>query len=182
MKEVIIDIETLGVEPNSVILTIGGIRFERYEKLKNLEEYETFYVRIDIDSCLEEGLKTEQATCDWWDNQPDQIRFESVFHPDRMSLKNALSQLSEFVKDSKCIWSQGSFDSVILENAYRKCGIEIPWKFWNIRDSRTLFDILSVDLKSIEYKKEEVHNALVDCYRQLMATCIAFRKLLLPNL
>jgi exodeoxyribonuclease VIII len=175
--EAIIDIETLGVQANSIILTIGGIKFKRYEKIQDLDNYQKFYKRIDIDSCKEKGLQTDKDTIIWWNEQSDNIRHESIFHPDRYKLEEVLKELSGFLIDCKYIWSQGSFDSIILENAYKKCNLPIPWKFWQIRDSRTLFDVLNVDLKSIEYKSNEVHNALVDCYRQLIATTKCFEKI-----
>lgn len=176
-SEVIIDIETLGTKANSVILTIGAIKFKRFEELKELSKYDTFYIRINTESCKKKGLEVDKETVKWWNEQPKLVRYESVFHPDRCNLEEGLNLLSDFVKGSRCIWSQGSFDSIILNNAYEKCGIEIPWKFWEIRDSRTLFDVMQIDLKSIEYKNEEVHNALVDCYRQLMATVKSFKKI-----
>lgn len=177
MKDVIIDIETLSTLPNAIILTIGAIKFNRYEKLKEFDDYETFYIRIDIDSCKKVGLKSDSDTIKWWKDQNKDVRYETIQNPDRKSIEEALNGLSKFVENSQYIWSQGSFDSVILENAYRACGIEIPWKFWNIRDSRTLFDVTKVDLKMIEYKKDSTHNALIDCYRQLIATANAFQKL-----
>jgi hypothetical protein len=177
MKDAIIDIETLSTNPNAIILTIGGIKFNRFEKLKNFDEYETFYVRIDIKSCQNIGLKSDSETIKWWKEQNKDVKYEAINNPDRISIQEALNKLSEFIKDIKYLWSQGSFDSVILENAYRSCQIQIPWKYWNIRDSRTLFDVCNIDLKMIEYKKESVHNALTDCYRQLIATANAFQKL-----
>jgi hypothetical protein len=177
MKDVIIDIETLSTLPNAIILTIGAIKFNRFEKLKEFDDYETLYIRIDIKSCQNVGLKSDISTVKWWKEQNKDIRYEAINHPDRKSIQEALIELSNFISNSHFIWSQGSFDSVILENAYRACKIDIPWKFWNIRDSRTLFDIMNIDLKMIEYKKESVHNALIDCYRQLIATSNAFQKL-----
>jgi hypothetical protein len=177
MKEVIIDIETLSTLPNAIILTIGAIKFNRFEKLKEFDDYETLYMRINIESCKKVGLKSESDTIKWWKEQNKNVKYEAINNPDRKSLEEALHELSKFVANSQYIWSQGSFDSVILENAYRACSIDIPWKFWNIRDSRTLFDIAKIDLKMIEYKKDSAHNALIDCYRQLIATANAFQKL-----
>ena len=51
MSEIMIDIETLSTTPNALILTIGAIKFNRNEDVKDLKELETFYVRIDQNSC-----------------------------------------------------------------------------------------------------------------------------------
>ena len=42
MTDIIIDIETLGVRPNSVICTIGAIKFKRFGELQsNFQEWDT---------------------------------------------------------------------------------------------------------------------------------------------
>ena len=44
----------------------------------------------------------------------------------------------------------------------------MPWNYWQIRDSRTLFAMMPQDpRKAIQ---EELHNALADCYYQ--AKCV----------
>jgi len=175
MSDVIIDIETLGVKPNSIICTIGAIKFNRSGELRPLEKYETFYERIDIESCRKIGLQSEQETVKWWAAQNKEAIYEVLQNEERISIQDGLSKLSEFVQGCNYFWSQGSnFDSVILENAYRACGIDIPWKYWQIRDSRTLFDVAQVDLRNIKFKTEVQHHALYDCYRQLIATNKAF--------
>ena len=134
-------------------------------------------MRIEKKSCLKYGLESDPETVEWWNRQNNKAKYEVLANPDRISLEDGLKKLSEFVIGSQSIWSQGSFDSVILENAYRACKIELPWKYWMIRDSRTLFDITRVDIRTIEYKPDMVHNALIDCYRQLIATVEAFEKI-----
>ena len=57
---------------------------------------------------------------------------------------------------------------VILENLYRQMKQPIPWNFWQVRDSRTLFSMMPVDpRKAIQ---TDAHNALADCYYQ--AKCV----------
>ena len=43
----------------------------------------------------------------------------------------------------------------------------MPWNYWQIRDSRTLFSMMDRSRKEIQ---EELHNALADCYYQ--AKCV----------
>jgi len=57
---------------------------------------------------------------------------------------------------------------VILENLFRQYDHHIPWAFWKIRDSRTLFSIMPKDpRKGIEFA---AHNALEDC--KVQALCV----------
>ncbi|MCH7976357.1 MAG: 3'-5' exoribonuclease [Bacteroidetes bacterium] len=43
-----IDLETLSIRPNAVILTIGAVKFERNTNPVNPKFLDTFYRRIDI--------------------------------------------------------------------------------------------------------------------------------------
>ena len=57
---------------------------------------------------------------------------------------------------------------MILENLYQQYEHHVPWPFWKIRDSRTLFAMMPTDpRKDIQ---EELHNALADSYYQ--AKCV----------
>lgn len=62
------------------------------------------------------------------------------------------------------------FDITILENWFRACNTPIPWKFWNVRDVRTIVDWFNIDTRS--YEREGVHhNALDDCLHQIKYMC-----------
>ena len=51
-----IDIETLSIKPNATILTIGAIKFNKSIQERPLKDMETFYIRINKNSC-ERGSK-----------------------------------------------------------------------------------------------------------------------------
>jgi exodeoxyribonuclease VIII len=68
-----------------------------------------------------------------------------------------------------------SFDNVILGEAYKRCGLKVPWNFWNDRCLRTLMDIGGV--KSYELPQDKKHNALYDCYRQIVGYNKAMKNL-----
>ena len=169
MTDVMVDIETLSTRPNAVILTIGAILFNRNNDIKPLDRYKTYYERITIDSCLDLGMDLDADTQKWWEKQPYKSRYDALINPDRMALKDALQKFSMFFGSATYMWSNGaSFDPVILTEAYRKCGMDTPWKFWNIRDTRTLYDLGHYRLPSIC-----AHNALEDSYAQLAGLYIA---------
>ena len=63
--EVMIDLETLDTSPNSVIATIGAVKFDRYNISDNIDDYQTFYRKINLKSCEEIGLTTSEETLKW---------------------------------------------------------------------------------------------------------------------
>jgi hypothetical protein len=62
---------------------------------------------------------------------------------------------------------------VIIENLYRQLGKPLPWNFWQLRDTRTLFD-LGYDS---DMPKNSKHNALEDAIRQSVGVQNIYRKL-----
>jgi DNA polymerase III epsilon subunit-like protein len=162
---VMIDLETYSTKGNAVILTIGAIKFDNSDNINRLENMDKFYRRITTSSCLNLGMCIDPETDKWWCQQSYETRYEALINPDRIGIKEALSELIQWFGDAKYIWSQGiDFDIVILKNAFEKCNLNIPWKFWNVRDSRT---IISLCGKSVQ--KNNSHNALNDCYNQIIA-------------
>ena len=183
-NEVMIDIETLSTKNNACILTIGAIKFNRTNTtVKPLEELtnekKTFYVRINRKSCLLLGMDVDVKTIEWWNTLPEEVRHEAIYNKEnRMEIRRALTELSEFLIGVNLFWSQGSFDYNILENAYKVCNMPLPWKYWQIRDSRTIFDFLNVDLKSIKIDGSNSHNALDDSYKQILGIKSCKKKIL----
>lgn len=182
--EVMMDLETLSVRPGGVILVIGAIKFKRGEKWdenideKGLEKLDTFYKRINIDSCIYAGLKIEAETEKWWNEQDDDIKYDALNNPDRISLKQALREFKDWFGNNPRtkIWGNGSsFDCAILGEAYKICGMTIPWKFWLERDLRTVMDI--GDIRACDLPQYKKHNALFDCYRQIIGFQRAMRNI-----
>ena len=175
--DIMIDIETLSTKNNAVILTIGAIKFKRDDDIKELKDMESFYIRIRKESCIILGMDIDKDTELWWSKQTDKAKYEVFVNKDRIGIKDGLIKLAEFVKNHKCVWSHSpSFDCVILENAYSKCNLQVPWKFWNLRDTRTLYDLGKVNLKLFS-TESDAHNSLFDAYNQVKALNMAFKNL-----
>lgn len=166
MTEVMLDIETLGTRPGSVILTIGAIKFDRSKYLPDIKDSNIFYRRIDIGDSLKKGMTQDEATVLWWKQQNKNARYEAIDCPDRTKLKKSLREFTEWFHPSKIIWGNGDdFDCVLLEEAYRICGMHVPWKFWNTRDCRTLFDVAGIGKNDLPQNNS--HHAIHDCHRQI---------------
>lgn len=153
-----IDIEGLATGPETTILTIAAQEFDPLHRDMFGREY---YVRVDLES--QEGRTIEQGTIDWWAKQPAVIREEAFAEHDRVPLRDALSGLHSLVWHAKRVWAQGpTYDMNILEHAYKSLDMPLPWRYYSVRDSRTLFGLCP----SLE-RYPASHHALEDCRRQI---------------
>ena len=164
-----IDIETMSCSSNASIITIAAVKFNRNDNIKPLVDMKTFYVKITHESCKKLKLHFDKETEKWWKTQTKETQKEIFDEEGRIDLQIALIQLSDFIGESSHIWANSpNFDCVILENAYNKCKIKIPWVYYKLRDTRTIYDIASINLKCFSSSNQK-HNALHDCYSQINA-------------
>ena len=176
-KDVMIDIETLSTRPNAAIVSIGAIKFSRHGDLPLLDAMNQFYVRVSRESCETCGMHVDPQTIEWWNKQDAEIRYEALENPnDRLTIKDALTKLSEWFAGSQFIWGHGDdFDCVVLGEAFRACDMKVPWNFWNTRDTRTLFDIAGV--RNSDLPANDKHHPIHDCYRQITGVKKALSKI-----
>ena len=165
-----IDLETLATSPDAAILTIGACKFNPH----GTDIHSTYYERIILET--QEGYERviNEDTLSWWSQQDKQIQ-EDAFGEgeDRIHLKDAMKKLYTFGLGTSNVWSHGSiFDVVIVEDVCRSLQQAVTWKFWEVRDTRTLFDLADISVR-IEGK----HNALTDAVAQAKAVQQAYKKL-----
>ena len=179
MKDVMIDIETLATSNNALILTIGAIKWDRKKPLKKKDDLDKFYRRININSCKKIGLEINQETLNWWENQDEVVRYEALENNEnRVDIKTALLEFIEWYGNCKFVWGNGDdFDCVIMTNAFEKCGLSPPWKFWETRYVRTLYDLGGVKNYMLKKLDCKAHNAIDDCYKQIYGCKFAIKKL-----
>ena len=174
LTDVMIDLETLDVLPTATILTLGAVKFDPMGDDVNEPTMQKLYIKIDIDSCDKLGGTVSPATLEWWASQSKEAQDDAFDPNDRVSVEVALNQLYHFCWGAKRVWSHGvGFDLIILENYFRKIGKAIPWQFWEMRDTRTLFDL------GINPERATVtaHNALADAVDQALGVQRVFRTL-----
>jgi hypothetical protein len=165
-----IDLETMAVTPRATILTIGAIQFDPYSD----RFFDHLYLRVSIDDQDRLGREVDPGTLDWWAKQDPAIMEEAFSPENRVPLTDAIDQLHKLCWNCSTFWSHGSvFDIIIIEDVYRQLNRAYPWNFWQIRDTRTVFD-LGVDP---EMPQESKHDALQDAIRQAVGVQNVFRKL-----
>ena len=156
--DVMIDIEGLATGPETTILTIAAQEFDPLERDQFGRDY---YVRVDLES--QEGRTIEQGTIEWWATQPSAVRDEAFSELNRVPLREALQGLHRMVWHARRVWAQGpTYDMNILEHAFKSLQMPLPWKYYAVRDSRTVFALCP----NLE-KYPASHHALEDCRRQV---------------
>jgi hypothetical protein len=175
MEHVMVDLETLGTNQDSVFVSIGACMFDPDRN----EIGENFYQNIDWN----DALKTRRVTGDtikWWMKQSADARNAACAAGE--PLKEVLKSFGQWFmkgRDDRKIWGNGAtFDVSMLENAYMSEFGLTPWKFWNVRDMRTIVDIAQgmADKDSVKFIGTP-HNALHDATHQARQVTHLWRRL-----
>jgi len=173
MTACMLDLETLGTRPDCVVLTLGAVKFDPFSD--TIRGDNGLYFRINVDEQTALGRTVQDDTLEWWSRQSADVYEEAFGEHNRVSLREMYQQLNRFLVGVDNIWCQGPvFDIAILENLYRQMDCPIPWNYWQIRDSRTLFGVHG---DPRERNKAGLHNALEDCISQAQAVQHVYHQL-----
>jgi hypothetical protein len=170
LPDLMIDLETLGITANSVVLSIGAVLFN----IETEEQGPTFYRNIDRESCWRLAMDVDPKTEKWWSEQSETAR-ASLLLPEPIHAVHVMQQFKDWLcentrVDRLRVWSHGAtFDIPLVRTLAHKTGIEIPWKYWNECDTRTL--ILVAQKNGLNEKQARVqhgtaHHALHDAIAQ----------------
>lgn len=168
-ERVMLDIETLGLEPGCAILSIGAVRFDE----DGLGE--TFHESISLESCGDAGLRFDAGTLEWWLEQDEDA--QGVLTGGR-ELREVLFDLGVWYEPADEVWANSPvFDCAIVEHAYDCVDIKVPWEYHDRRDYRTL-EALPVGVDSDDIPHDGVeHDALDDAKHQAKVASLALSRL-----
>ncbi len=183
---VMLDLETLGLHPGCVVMSIGAIKFDPFGELPEIVVVdgaptipEGFYAIIDIKDSVAQGLTIDPETEKWWHTQDAEVR-DQLFAGNGVLLSEAIQRFNDWYPDPmETVWANGaSFDQPIWNVACQAVGGEVPWNYRKVRDCRTLFDLAFREDYSL-YRNGPYprHHALFDCYRQIGMAQACFRNL-----
>lgn len=161
-----IDIETLGTLPESVILSVGGVKFDPFTPN---EPHDGKHWKLDADSQTEKGRFVDDKTLEWWAKQDQAIQDVAFTDEGRVPVDTFMKELNAWLTGCEAIWCQGpQFDMVIIEHLFRDFDHHMNWFFWQVNDCRTLFKMMPVDpRKAIQ---QNLHDAQADAHWQ--AVCV----------
>ncbi len=96
----VIDLETLGWRDSSIITRIAITPFKFDEGIIPFDVLleRTLYLSLDQKEQVEAGRTEDQNVIDWWDEQPEELRVESMYATKNdISVKEALDEMKRFL-------------------------------------------------------------------------------------
>lgn len=135
MSHLMLDFETLGTNPNAVVLSLGAVIFDAKEIKKS--HYWTF----NIEEQIKGGRSVSPDTVMWWIGRGDKAK--EVFKQCKelgISLEHFVGEFAQFLSqevDLKVWGNAATFDVTIIEDILELMGQPLPWKYFNQRCYRT---------------------------------------------
>lgn len=143
MKDLMVDLETLGTGNKAPIISIGARWFDLETKTKGNE----IYIVLDIADQIDSKVRfADASTFKWWLSQGNAAK--AVFKDNPLPTKVGLQAFADWIlanagsksKSTKkcCPWGNGStFDISLMESIFEDYDVKCPWLFYNTMDFRT---------------------------------------------
>lgn len=147
----IFDVETLGIESKSAILSMACIYFNPEEKPTYEQLLESaFFVKLDAkDQVRRLNRDISKSTLEWWEKQPEEIKIMSLYSSDKdVIAETALASFATWVKqfpdyNTSTIWARGNLDQICLGSLETELDRKPIFHFSRWRDVRTAIDLLT---------------------------------------
>lgn len=173
MTHIMIDLETLGTKPGSVIRSIGAVLFDPLDG--TIDRGTTFYCNISRESCERIGLTVDAATEEWWASQSDEAK--QALESEPFDIDDALAFFCQWwatIGGTRFWANDPDFDGVILSAAYAAAGLSAPWPYNAARSCRTMGELTGI---KPDRTKGTHHTALDDAINQAQAVIDAYAAL-----
>lgn len=136
--DVMLDLETLASSPNAAIIQVCATMFDPVK--------EEVGPSLVLDVSPARSAEIDLETIIWWmdPNKAEAARRVFLQPRGRETEISAVTKLTTFLQDHSdtdrlIVWGNGAnFDPVLLECLYRRTGIRVPWKFYNVHCFRTV--------------------------------------------
>ena len=169
---IMIDLETLGTKPGSVILSLGAVAFNLpsdrlYIEDTSIDDLPTFYRAFSLVDTARYPFTGDLDTIQWWMGQSHEAR--QLFKERAISVEQCLRGFMDFISETSNgsfvkIWGNGAdFDNALLTAYYRELHIQLPWRYHNNRCYRTAKDLPNIKQLT---RRGVHHNALDDALYQ----------------
>jgi hypothetical protein len=178
-----LDLETLGVESTSAILSLGMTYFDPSKPLSMRQLFkDSIFIKFDVQEQIRMYNRTrEKSTLDWWSKQCDYAKRTNLLPSDKdVGTAEGVQRLRDWfnakpnAKD-EMVWVRGHLDQPVFESLLRAMG-EPPFiSYAAFRDVRTAIDCfyptsrngyVEIDLdKCPDYDRDQIvkHHPVADC-------------------
>jgi len=199
--ELMVDIETLGINMGAPVITIGAVLFDPYASDSSEELLRRVFLRrIDISDAIAKADKIDGGTLRWWFEQTD-AAIKALVGDDAVSAQEAFTDLyqychergafanekffgdiRDFPKTNRYWAKDPDFDMRLMQHYYDLPDISAhqPWDFWSCRSVRTVQDLAWPEggLERPDFEVPGVaHDAGWDAITQAMTVQAAMRRL-----
>lgn len=176
------DIETLGVDSTSIVLSAGIIYFNLEEQFNfNDLVARSLFVKFEV---TEQRLKKRSltpSTLQWWQDQSKAAKELSLYPaPEDLGAAEGIAQLKKYIKehgsDKSMFWARGSLDQMCIDSLCRSFDLDPIANYNNWMDVRTAIRCLKETATSRGYctvpgfdqDLVDAHNPVADCARDIM--------------
>lgn len=165
--DLMIDTETGGGPPTGALMSIGAVFFD----LHTCTLGPTFNRTINLVSSAAHGGTLDASTVLWWLRQGDEARKHVAYGGEPLDL--VLGDFADWIKatcrhEDVRPWGNGAtFDLTIVNGAYKRLALPVPWYWTNERCFRTIRNSYPQVEYAFTEKGEGAHNALTDAVFQV---------------
>jgi len=175
------DVETLGVDSNSVVLSAALIHFEGGESYQDLLD-KACYVKFKAKEQIDMKRQVDLGTLEWWKNQHEYVR-SCALDPsaDDVDITTGITFMHNYMNKfpkarEQIMWARGSLDQMVIDNLARKVDLETLTGYNMWRDVRTAIDIMYgtsngyVEVDKPDFQRAAVikHHPVHDCALDIM--------------
>lgn len=208
MKDFLIDFETLGSDPNSIVIDLSVIVFENdVNNIPSFTDLVNSGRRFKFSLRSQKGSRSfTKSTVDWWKEQSQEARDNLNPSPDDLTVEEGTTKFIEYLKENGINqwksqgWCRGmSFDFPILKDMLQQTyNIQDtydtePCRFWNQRDIRTAIECyldvrgttktpLHKDILKGFVHHDSIHDCAKDILMLLYAKAYAMGILEMPSI
>ncbi len=169
--DIVIDFETLDTAHTTKVVSVAAVAFDVNTDLRDcVAENKVISYECKFVLSGQDNRTFSPETLKWWSEQSDEAKAKAFGPGGRVSLWDGTNGLINFIKRYRPfnVWACGpEFDMKILESLCDELGIELPVKFWQYRDVRTLemavFRRNTRKPRGRHYLGGTAHDALDDC-------------------
>lgn len=129
------DLETLSLQPNALVLSIGLAAFTLPHGI-----VKRAYWILEQQTQVAKGRHIDPRTLDWWQRQSKEAReVLTATGTDTATTLRHVATWFEGLPDLAGVWGFGAdFDNAILQSLYRDYGQSVPWSYKLNRCGRTV--------------------------------------------